>query len=149
MPPLSFAHRLPTLLLGVLLLTAGSAAAASLEATDARLRLLPGDLPGAGYFTLNNTGDTPVTLTGAASEAFDKVMLHQSIEEDGMANMHAVDAVEVAPESTFTFAPKGHHLMFMQRSADLSVGDSVTVELEFQQRDPLKVTFDVVSPAER
>lgn len=149
MPALSFTHRLPTLLLGVLLLAAGSTAAAELEATDAKLRLLPGDLPGAGYFTLHNTGDAPVTLTGAASEAFDKVMLHVSTEEDGMADMHAVDAVEVAPDDAFTFAPRGHHLMFMQRSADLAVGDSVAVELEFQHRDPLSVTFDVVSPAER
>lgn len=133
--------------LSTLLLFTGSAVAADLEVTDARLRLLPGDLPGAGYFTLHNGGDAAVTLTGAGSEAFEHVMMHVSTEEDGMAQMHKVEEVDIAPEENFTFAPKGHHLMFMQRTETLAVGDSVDVTFTFKAHDPLPVTFDVVSPA--
>ncbi|MDN6180487.1 MAG: copper chaperone PCu(A)C [Halomonas subglaciescola] len=129
-----------------LLLSAGGAVAADLSVTDARLRLLPGDLPGAGYFTLHNGGDSAITLTGADSEAFDNVMMHVSVKEDGMAQMHEVDEVDIAPGKAFTFAPKGHHLMFMQRTKALAVGDSVDVTLAFKAHDPLPATFDVVSP---
>lgn len=133
--------------LAALLLSTGSAAAADLSVSDARLRLLPGDLPGAGYFTLHNTSDSSVTLTGASSKAFDKVMMHVSTEEDGMAQMHAIDKVDIAPGESFSFAPKGHHLMFMQRTKKLKVGDSVDVTFTFKAHAPLPVTFDVVSPA--
>lgn len=133
--------------LSTLLLFTGIAVAAELEVTDARLRLLPGDLPGAGYFTLHNGGDSAVTLTGAGSEAFEHVMMHVSTEEDGMAQMHRVEEVDIAPGEAFTFAPKGHHLMFMQRTKALAVGDSVDVTFTFKAHAPLPTTFDVVSPA--
>ncbi|MDN6298376.1 MAG: copper chaperone PCu(A)C [Halomonas sp.] len=132
--------------LAALLLSTGSAAAADLNVSDARLRLLPGDLPGAGYFTLHNTSDSAVTLTGASSKAFDKVMMHVSTEEGGMAQMHAVDKVDIASGESVSFAPKRHHLMFMQRTQALKVGDSIDVTFTFKAHTPLPVTFDVVSP---
>lgn len=133
--------------LSALLLAAGSASAADLNVTDARLRLLPGDLPGAGYFSLHNASDSAITLVGASSEAFGQVMMHVSTVADGMAKMHKVDEVDIAPGEDFTFAPKGHHLMFMQHNEALAVGDSVNVTLTFKAHNPLPVTFDVIAPA--
>jgi len=50
-------------------------AMAELKVSEAKLRLLPGNLPAAGYFTLTNTGNQPVVLTGAQSPAFAQVMM--------------------------------------------------------------------------
>ncbi|MDR5866136.1 copper chaperone PCu(A)C [Halomonas koreensis] len=141
--------RLPRRLAGsllALLLSSGAAQAADLDVSEARLRLMPGDLPGAGYFQLHNTGDEAVTLVGADSEAYGKVMLHMTVSEDGMSSMHAVSELEVASGDTLEFAPRGYHLMLMKRAHPLAVGDEVEVTLEFAGDRRLPVTFDVVSP---
>lgn len=130
----------------VALLTAGYAYGQDVQVSDARVSLLPGEQPGAGYFQLYNAGDEAVVLVGADSDAFENVELHVSAEQDGMAHMHAVEQVEIAPGERFAFAPKGHHLMLIGREKALSVGDEVDVQLEFADDQRLSVTFDVVSP---
>ncbi|RUR57590.1 copper chaperone PCu(A)C [Vreelandella populi] len=130
-----------------LLLTTGVAQAQSLEVTNARLSLLPGDTPGAGYFDLQNSGDETVTLVGAESPAFEHVEMHVSSEHNGMAHMHAIESIEIGPGERIEFAPKGHHLMFLRRAAPLSEGEKADVELKFSDEQRLPVTFDVVSPA--
>lgn len=130
----------------MLALCAGSVHAADVEVSDARLSLLPGDLPGAGYFTLTNTGDAPLTMVGAESDAFDMVHMHVSTQEDDVAHMHAVEEIDVAPGERFTFAPKGYHLMFMHRTQALEEGDSVDVVLHFDGQQTQPVSFTVVAP---
>lgn len=130
----------------VALLTAGYAYGQDVQVSDARVSLLPGEQPGAGYFQLYNAGDEAVVLVGADSDAFESVELHVSADQDGMAHMHAVEQVEIAAGERFTFAPKGHHLMLIGREASLEAGDEVDVQLEFSDEQRLTVTFDVVLP---
>lgn len=139
--------------LALLLALCGLAgAAAALDPTQpttaisvehARIRLLPGDLPLAGYFDLHNTGDKPLVLTGVTSPAFAKVMLHHSMVEGATTHMQAVPSVTVAPAATFHFAPGGYHLMLMHRKHRLRVGDQVPVTLHFGGQRMLDVTFPV------
>ncbi|RUR29900.1 copper chaperone PCu(A)C [Vreelandella nanhaiensis] len=152
------ANNLPGVLIGracqgmalsalTLLLMAGVAQAQSLEVTNARLSLLPGDTPGAGYFELQNLSDEAVALVGAESPAFENVEMHVSSEHNGMAHMHAIESIEIAPGERIEFAPKGHHLMFIRRATPLSEGDEADVVLKFSDEQRLPVTFEVVSPA--
>lgn len=130
-----------------LMLSAGSVYANDLKVTDARLSILPGDRPGAGYFQLHNASDESVTLVGAESADFENVEMHVSSDEDGMASMQSVSELEVAADEQIEFAPKGYHLMFMKRKTSLSVGDEVEVTLLFDNERRLPVNFEVVSPA--
>ncbi|WP_192035032.1 copper chaperone PCu(A)C [Halomonas sp. YLGW01] len=130
----------------MLLLCGGTAHAEDLSLEHPRLRLLPGDMPGAGYFLLHNRSEAPVTLIGARTDAFRHTELHMSMETDGMAHMHEVQSLEVAAGDSLALAPKGYHLMFMKRVDPLTVGDEVEVELLFEDRPPLPATFQVVSP---
>ncbi|PRY66416.1 hypothetical protein B0H98_101400 [Vreelandella songnenensis] len=130
-----------------LMLGTGVAQASTLEVSNARLSLLPGNTPGAGYFELANSGEETVTLVGAESPAFESVEMHVSSEHEGMAHMHAIESLDIAPGERIEFAPKGHHLMFMRRIEALSEGDKAEVVLEFSDEQRLPVTFDVVSPA--
>ncbi|RAR62941.1 hypothetical protein BCL93_103174 [Onishia taeanensis] len=129
-----------------LLLTGGMAHAQELSLQDARLSLLPGDMPGAGYFSLQNDSAEDVTLVGAQTDAFKNTEIHMSMEKDGMASMQAVPAIDIAAGKSFEFAPKGYHLMFMNRVAPLEVGDDVEVVLLFADGQQLPATFEVVSP---
>ncbi|MFD1207660.1 copper chaperone PCu(A)C [Modicisalibacter tunisiensis] len=125
----------------------GTAHAEGLTVTDARLSLMPGDTPGAGYFHLHNGGDAPVTLVGADSDAFARVEMHMSMNKDGMASMKPISELTIDPGETLDFAPKGYHLMFMKRQGPLGMGDKVDVTLDFADDTRLPVVFDVVSPA--
>lgn len=122
-------------------------AAEILTAEEARIRLLPGDLPAAGYFTLRNTGDTDVILMGAQSPAFGNVEMHHSVDRDGVASMQPVEQVELAAGGQITFSPQGYHLMFMQRARPLAIGEDVKVIFLFEDERRLAVTFQAVSPA--
>ncbi|WP_111494156.1 copper chaperone PCu(A)C [Marinobacter bohaiensis] len=144
-------HRLSrTLLAGAtaFALLSPLAHAGDIDVSDARVRLLPGDVPSAGYFSLHNGSDRTVTLVGASSDAFGQVMMHKSMEKDGMAHMHAVPSLEVAAGEDIDFAPSGYHLMLMKRSAPLAIGEQVTITLEFEQHPAMPVTFEAVSPAD-
>lgn len=135
------------LLCGLLLTFASAVEAADLQVKDARLRLLPGDLPAAGYFSLTNVGGSAVTLVDAESAAFEQVMMHQSSLKNGVASMDHVSQLDVTPGAVVAFAPGGYHLMLMKRQQPLNIGDEVTVTLVFSDGYRLPVTFKAVSPA--
>ncbi len=84
----------------------------------------------AGYLTLVNDGDTPVTLRGATSPAFDRMSLHRSVEEDGQSRMEAVETLTVPAGERVVFEPGGLHLMMFEPRGDPGVGDALPVELQ-------------------
>ncbi|MNJ33771.1 hypothetical protein D3C77_284610 [compost metagenome] len=133
-------------LAAALLLLTANAAMAQVQVQNAQLRLLPGDLPAAGYFTLTNTGAEPVALNGAQSDMFGQVMIHRSIQENGMARMQHIDQVQVPASGTLAFAPGGYHLMLMQRQKPLALGDQIAITLQFADGQTLPVTFTAVPP---
>jgi copper(I)-binding protein len=135
------------LLLAVGAVQADQTSAPEVSVNNARLRLLPGDLPLAGYCELTNQGSSTEQLVGASSPAFASVMLHRSVRVQGMERMEHVDAVELAPGDTVRFAPGGLHLMLMSRTHALQVGDNVPVTLEFADGRQLTASFRVGGPA--
>jgi periplasmic copper chaperone A len=127
----------------ILLLAQSAGADAPVEVTHARIRLLPGDLPLAGYFDAANHGPRAVALTGASSPAFRMIHVHRSLETGGTSMMKAVSAVDINPGETVQFAPGGYHLMLMERTRPLRVGDEVPIHLKFADGATLDVNFIV------
>ena len=88
----------------------------------------------AGYMTLTNEGDAPVTLLSARSAAVPRVEIHTTeVDAAGVARMIEQERVEIAPGATVTFAPQGLHVMFMGLTGPLAEGDRVPVELVFDK----------------
>ncbi|MFC4527874.1 copper chaperone PCu(A)C [Dyella halodurans] len=133
---------LPLLLAGILL--AGGVHATEAEhirASQAWLRVLPGDLPAGAYVTLENTGDQPASLRGAESTNYASVMLHQSSTEGGMGRMNAVDRLVVPAHGKASLAPGGYHLMLMKAASAVKPGDKVKLALVFGDGSKLDVDF--------
>lgn len=128
----------------VLLLLSGCSGDLSIE--DAWIRALP---PGAGmtagYLVLSNTASTPVTLTGASSDAFNDVSLHETRVAGGISRMRHIEAFVVPANSTVEFAPGGRHLMLMGPSRSLAEGDKVQITLHFADRIDLTLAAEVRS----
>jgi copper(I)-binding protein len=126
-----------------LFLCAAAMAAPDVTARNARIRLLPGDLPLAGYVELTNQGKQPLTLLGASSPAFKTIHMHLSQELNGKSTMVTLEGVEMSPGQTLHFTPGGYHLMLMQRLQPLRVDDQVPITLKFSGNQSLEVMFKV------
>ncbi len=97
----------------------------------------------AGYMTLENHGDEPWVLIGAGSHRFDKVMVHSTVEESGVARMVHEDEVVIPPGETVAFDPGGLHLMLIGPHKPLDRGESVDIILVFQGGAEVPVRFRV------
>jgi len=115
--------------------------ALELTSSQAWIRVLPGDLPLAGYVVLTNPGERTLTLVGAHSPAFSQIEMHRSVDQSGVARMMMVERVAIAPGGQLAFAPGGYHLMLFGRTRALQAGDEVPVTLEFADGEQLTVYF--------
>jgi copper(I)-binding protein len=73
------------------------------------------------------------------------VHLHTVDEQDGVARMRAVDAVDVPAGQRVMLAPKSTHLMLMGLDGPLVAGQSFTVTLRFAESGPQTITVAVRS----
>jgi copper(I)-binding protein len=132
---------------GVLLAACGSAqAAGKLGVTDAWIRAAP---PGAGalagYATLANTGDAPLTLLTVQSDAFRMTSLHETIVDGGVAKMRELHRLVIAPGQTVALEPGGRHLMLMQPRDEVAVGGKVRMMFLLADGTRVETYFDVVA----
>jgi len=138
---------LVVLLAGALWWVGQMAPESPIEVENARVRLVPGGGPMAGYMEIRNHSDNIIRLVGAASPAFGNVMIHRTIVRDGRARMqHQSDGVRIVPGDSAVFKPRDLHLMLMQPRRELEVGDQVEIVLQFEDIAPAEwpVAFTVV-----
>jgi copper(I)-binding protein len=126
---------------------AGPAFAADVAVSDAWFRALPSGQPAGGYFTMKNSGTTPVELVAAESAACGMLMLHQTVSKGGTSRMEDLKSVSVPAGRTVSFAPVGYHLMCMGPGAAMTPGKSVPVTLVFSDGSKIHADFAVKNAA--
>lgn len=107
------------------------------------VRLLPSHLPSAGYFVIHNNSEEAVEVLAAATPSYDDVMLHETVEEDGMTKMKMADSLSVPARGSLDFTPGGLHAMFEQPTGKLEIGDTMQMELLFSGEQKLSVSCKV------
>ena len=117
-------------------------AAAPVAVTGAWARAtLPHQDEGAAYLTLQSAqGDT---LSDISSPEAGMVMLHQTTEKNGMADMQDMDSLPLPPGRPITLAPGGMHLMLMELKHPLKPGDTLHLSLHFKNGGSQDVTVPV------
>ena len=100
----------------------------------------------AAYFVIDNTGSKPVTITGFSCKAFGGVMMHKTIEKDGMSRMIHMDTLTVAAKSKLKFERGGLHLMLMQPKHGFKAGDKVAMSMQTADKHTIHFTA-IVKPA--
>lgn len=80
---------------------------------------------------LINPDATEASIVSVSSDAFKKVEIHKTINNDGMMSMHLVKNLLLKPNRMVTLKPGGMHLMLMQPTRVLEIGDAVKVRLRF------------------
>jgi copper(I)-binding protein len=134
-------------LLGLLVLSAPALAhsykAGSLEIGHPWSReTAPGAAVGAGYFKVTNTGSESDKLTGVETPGAEKVEMHESTNENGVAKMRMVNAIEIPPGET-ALKPGGYHLMLMGLKEALAEGMRVPAVLIFEKAGRVEVELAV------
>lgn len=98
---------------------------------------------GAAFMTIENKGDTAVTLVGASSTAAEVVEIHEMTMSDGVMKMRMIEKLEIPASSTVKLEPGGYHLMLIRLTGELKDGDSVEIELKFEGDGIIKVNAPV------
>lgn len=86
----------------------------------------------AVYFQLVNEGLTSDGLVGAAS-LIATAELHQTIEmEDGVIGMIPLNRVDIPAQSEVELTPGGRHIMLINLTQPITVGENVSLTLNFE-----------------
>ena len=98
------------------------------------------------FMTIQNTGDTADRLIRASANVAETVELHRSTVEDGVMRMRPVEAIEIPAGGSVELKPGDYHIMLINLTQDLNVGDQFTATLEFEQAGTIEVEVEVREP---
>ena len=131
----------------MLLSAATGHAQGKLSVYDAWIRAAPPDARTlAGYATLTNTGDAALSILTVQSDAFRQSSIHETIIDHGVAKMHELPRIDLAPGATIAMKPGGTHLMLMEPRHPIRVGDKVPMVFLLTDGTRVETYFDVVAP---
>lgn len=98
----------------------------------------------AAYFGMANGGATADRLVGISSPAAAKAELHAStVDAQGVASMHQVQAVDVPAGGEAKLAPGGLHVMLIDLTGPLQEGQHFPLTLTFEQGGEVTVEVAV------
>lgn len=102
----------------------------------------PSGVPTAGYLSIRNEGPFLEVLDSVRADVAERVELHRTDLEGDVMRMRRVGSVDVPSGQVVKLAPGGLHLMLMDLTRPLRVGQTVTMELHFRRAGT--VTVDAV-----
>jgi hypothetical protein len=98
----------------------------------------------AVYFVITNEGSGADRLVGANTPDVDAaVSLHETVMQNGTAEMQPVEGIDIAAGETITLEPGGYHVMLENLTAPLEVGSTINVVLTFEQAGDVQVEAEV------
>lgn len=130
--------------LGLLLAGCAPSAQAGITVTDAWARTSAMmERAGAAYMVLHNGSGETDRLVSATTPAAAVVEIHETTMVDGMMGMAPVAAVEVPAGGQTDLKPGGYHIMLIDLTQELNVGDTIELTLTFEKAGEVKVTAEV------
>ncbi|MDD2769417.1 MAG: copper chaperone PCu(A)C [Methylococcus sp.] len=83
----------------------------------------------AGFATLRNSGDLPITISRADSPDFSAVEFHALVRKDGLIRMVVEGSLTVPPHGALAIKSGERHMMLFKPARDFRAGDRVTIRL--------------------
>jgi len=125
--------------------SAGASSTGAVTVADAWARPAAGTgQPGAAYLTITNGSGQVDALLGVSCALAGSVEMHEtSMDASGMMGMHPVARIEVPAGGSVKLEPGGYHLMLMDLSRPLQVGETIQLELTFEHAGKVTVSADV------
>lgn len=101
----------------------------------------------AGYLTIENDSGDVRTLNGVSATLTDRIEMHESVLDGGLARMRRLKAIEIPARGSAVLAPGGTHLMLFLDGAPPAAGDTVALELHFDAGETVRIDAVVRAPA--
>lgn len=101
----------------------------------------------AGYARIDNTCAAPVQIVSASSPAFADVSIHETRIENGISRMRPLAALPLAAHGSVAFAPGSLHLMLMEPTKPLKVGDQVSIDFTLRDGRRIPGHFELRAPS--
>lgn len=130
------------ILLGALLVSACTPKT-GIEIADAWTRSAAQGENGAIYFTIVNHEATEDALLGATVDFAEVAEVHESRMANDVMEMHMMESVPLLTGERVEFAPGGLHVMLINLSRSLEIGETVTVTLHFRNHPDIPLTLTV------
>jgi periplasmic copper chaperone A len=96
------------------------------------------------YMTVMNHGATADSLISVNTAAASSATAHQTLDENGVMKMRALERLEIGANETVVLEPGGIHIMLTGLHAPLKEGDQLILELGFAKGGVVKVSVPVV-----
>jgi len=100
---------------------------------------------GAAYLTIKNDSSQPDVLLSATSDVAAQTMVHHDLTSGITETMVPAGPVTIGPGKSLVLQPGGYHIMMMNLTRHLAVGDVIHVTLVFQRAGSITVNVPVVS----
>lgn len=94
---------------------------------------------GGAYMTLRNNGDAADRLVKVTSPVAERVEIHETKIEGGMAMMRPVTAIELKRGSSVQLKPGGLHVMLMGLQRPLTEGERIKLALTFERAGTIEI----------
>ena len=118
-----------------------------LSISNAWIRPSPPNAPTrVAYFDISNTSEQMIEIVASNSPDFDLAMIHDTTIIDGIAKMQHLDTLKIPANSTVSLKPLGKHLMLIQPTRTLTLGDAAQITLTSDQGEKFTTTITVQEP---
>lgn len=94
---------------------------------------------GGAYMTLRNNGDAADKLVKIASPDAERVEIHETKVEGGMAMMRPVAGIELKRRASVQLKPGGLHVMLMGLRRPLKEGEHIKLVLTFERAGTIEI----------
>ncbi len=102
---------------------------------------------GAAYFVITNGTTADDTLLSITSEIASATEVHMSMgDANGVMSMQMQESVTLTARDKVEFKPGGLHVMFVNLTRDLKVGDTIPLVLNFENAGSLTIDVPVKAP---
>ena len=99
---------------------------------------------GAIYMTVDNKSGTADRLTGASSDAADKLQIHEMKVENGVMQMREVPGgLPIPPGGSVVLKPGSYHVMLIGLKKPLTAGEKIPLTLTFEKAGNISVAVPV------
>ena len=135
-------HFAATMILAAASVAVGSSAVAQVAVTDAWVRgTVTGQKATGAFMQLKSPADA--SLVAVSSPAAKIVEVHEMKMEGGMMKMGAVSKLALPAGKAVELKPGGYHVMLMDLVKPLTEGDTVPLQLTFEDKAGKKSTVEV------
>ena len=102
---------------------------------------------GAVFMVLKNKGGEADRLVGGQTDVAKVVEIHETVMEGEVMKMQMLaNGLEVPAKGEVLLKPGGYHVMLIGMTRDLKVGDTFSLDLQFEKSGTITVEPEVREP---